>query len=167
MMRRIVATGMLFFVFLAALWQYMFHMPIESVSEMFTAESIRVFFADVFKPKTTLHLSGYEMGVYFSIFVLMQFWNLFNAKYFRTNRSLIVDVVDLFRAPRRVKESYNGYFILILAAILVGQVVIVTFAGELFNVSPLSVTDWGWILLITSPVVLFPDLVRSVRYLWQ
>ena len=160
MMRRIVATGLLFFLFLAALWQYMFHMPIESVSEMFTADSVKVFFADIFKPKTTLHLSGYEMGIYFSIFVLMQFWNLFNVKYFRTHHSLIGDIIDLFRNPARVKASYNKYFLLIAAVIIVGQVIIVTFAGSLFNVEPISAEDWGLIILLTSPVLIIPDLYR-------
>jgi Ca2+-transporting ATPase len=60
---------------------------------------------------------------------MLQFWNLFNAKYFRTDRSLILDIVDLFRAPHKVKESYNGMFLAILVVILVGQIVIVTFAG--------------------------------------
>ena len=102
------------------------------------------------------------MGVYFSIFVLMQFWNLFNVKYFATNRSLIGDVVDLFRNAEVVKQSYNKYFLLIALVIIVGQVVIVTFASDLFNVEPISLSDWGYILLLTSPVLLVPDVVRFV-----
>lgn len=42
------------------------------------------------------HLSDYELGVFFFIFVMLQFCNLFNAKYFRTGRSLIQDVISLF-----------------------------------------------------------------------
>lgn len=164
MMRRIVATGLLFFLFLAALWQFMFHTTIHSVGEMFTAESLRVFFVEVFSTeKVTLHLSGYEMGIYFSIFVLMQFWNLFNVKYFRTNHSLIGDIIDLCRNAERVKASYNKYFLLIAAVIILGQVLIVTFAGSLFNVEPISLEDWGLIILLTSPVLLVPDLYRFLR----
>lgn len=163
MMRRIVITGLLFFLFLAALWQFMFHTQIQSVKDLFTWESVHIFFCGLFdSSKLHPHLSGYEMGVYFSIFVLMQFWNLFNVKYFATNRSLIGDVVDLFRNAEVVKQSYNKYFLLIALVIIVGQVVIVTFASDLFNVEPISLSDWGYILLLTSPVLLVPDVVRFV-----
>ena len=161
MLMRIIGGGSLFFVFLVGLWQLLYHVDIASVSELLTSESFHVFFAEMFKSnRFAPHMSGYEMGIFFSVFVMMQFWNLFNAKYFRTNRSLILDIIDLFRAPQRVKESYNKYFLLILAVIVGGQVAIVTFAGELFNVAPLSAADWGWIMLITSPVLLIPDVVR-------
>jgi Ca2+-transporting ATPase len=103
------------------------------------------------------------MGIFFAIFVLLQCWNLFNAKYFRTNRSLILDIVDLFRAPHRVKESYNNMYLAILAVILGGQIAIVTFAGQLFSVAPLGFADWLWICLITMPVLLIPDVCRFVR----
>jgi Ca2+-transporting ATPase len=130
---------------------------------MFTLDSLRIFFLEIFSPtKVAKHLTGYEMGIFFSIFVMLQFWNLFNAKYFRTNRSLIVDIVDLFRAPHKVKESYNSMFLAILAVILGGQIVIVTFAGQFFGVAPLSVIDWVWICLLTMPVLLIPDIVRTI-----
>ena len=103
------------------------------------------------------------MGIFFSIFVMLQFWNLFNAKYFRTSRSLIIDLIDLVRAPQRVKESYNGMYLMILGVILGGQIVIVTFAGQFFGVSPLSVMDWVWICLITMPVLLIPDTIRTIK----
>jgi Ca2+-transporting ATPase len=163
MLWRIVLTGLTFFIFLAALWQYMFHVEITSVADMIAAENIGIFFTEMFSlEKVTEHLTGEEMGIYFSIFVLMQFWNLFNVKYFRTNRSLIGDIVDLFRNPQRVKESYNKYFLLIAAVILVGQIVIVSFAGDIFNVKPITAEDWMLIMAITSPVLLIPDVVRFV-----
>ena len=164
MVVRIVGTGLVFFVVLAALWQFLWHTNISSVSDIFSVESIRVLVTELFDVnRLSPHLSGYEMGVFFSIFVMLQFWNLFNAKYFRTNRSLLLDIVDLFRAPERVRESYNRYFLLIAAVIVGGQIAIVTFAGELFNVEPLSISDWVWIALITSPVLLIPDVVRTMR----
>jgi Ca2+-transporting ATPase len=94
---------------------------------------------------------------------MLQFWNLFNAKYFRTGRSLFMDIVDLFRAPQRVKESYNGLYMMILAVIFGGQIAIVTFAGQFFGVSPLPVEDWVLICLVTMPVLLFPDIVRTIK----
>ena len=95
--------------------------------------------------------------------MILQFWNLFNAKYFATDRSLLLDIVDLVRNPKAVKQTYSLYFVLILAVILLGQVVIVNFAGDLFGVAPLTLSDWGWIIVITSPVLLIPDVVRLVR----
>ena len=163
MLWRIVLTGISFFVFLAGLWQYMFHVEFTSVRGLLDAENIRIFFSEMFSlEKKSLHLSGKEMGVYFSIFVLMQFWNLFNVKYFRTNNSLIGDIIDLFCNRQRVKESYNKYFLLITAVIILGQIVIVTFAGNVFNVERISFDDWIWIIIITSPVLLIPDIVRFV-----
>ncbi len=134
------------------------------MSDMFTMESLHIFVAEIFSAdKVSEHLSGYEMGIFFSIFVMLQFWNLFNAKYFRTGRSLFMDIVDLFRAPQRVKESYNGLYLIILAVIFGGQIAIVTFAGQFFGVSPLPVEDWVLICLVTMPVLLFPDIVRTIK----
>ena len=164
MVGSIVGGGLTFFVILIALWQYLWHSHINGVSDMFTLESLRIFVAEIFSAdKVSEHLSGYEMGVFFSIFVMLQFWNLFNAKYFHTGRSLIMDIVDLFRAPHKVKESYNSMFLMILAVILGGQIVIVTFAGQFFGVSPLSLADWMWICLVTMPVLLVPDIVRALK----
>jgi Ca2+-transporting ATPase len=164
MIGSIVGGGMTFFFILVALWQFLWHKDVASVADMLTVDSLRVFLFDIFSPaKATNQLTTYEMGIFFSIFVLLQFWNLFNAKYFRTNRSLILDIVDLFRAPHRVKESYNNMYLAILAVILGGQIAIVTFAGQFFSVAPLGFADWLWICLITMPVLLIPDVCRFVR----
>ena len=160
MLWRIVSMGLAFFAILAILWQYMHYVDIASVSDMISMECVNEF---VGGSRGVSTMTGVEMGIYFSIFVLMQFWNLFNVKYFRTNRSLIGDIVDLVRNPEAVKESYNKYFLLIATVILVGQVIIVTFAGEIFNVEPISFKDWLLIIAITSPVMLIPDIVRFIR----
>jgi Ca2+-transporting ATPase len=112
--------------------------------------------------KTKAHLSGYELGVFFSTFVMLQLWNLFNAKYFRTNRSLIQDIAAMFSDREKLKESYSTGFLWILLVILIGQILIVTYAGSMFNVSPLRLEDWGWILLVTSPVLIVADIFRFV-----
>ena len=168
MLGQIVGTGMLFFVILAGLWQLLWHTDIGSVSELLTSESISIFFRDIFdmshiKP----HLSPYEMGLFFSIFVMMQFWNMFNAKYFHTGRSLISDIVAIILGDgASVRKSYSLNFVLIAVVILLGQVLIVSFAGDLFSVAPLSAADWGWIMLLTSPVVIVPEIVRLVKRLF-
>ena len=166
MIGSIVGGGMTFFVVLVALWQFLWHKDVCSVADMLTADSLRVFMFEVFSPtKAANELTAYEMGLFFSIFVLLQFWNLFNAKYFRTKRSLILDIVDLIRAPQKVKESYNKMYLAILAVILCGQIAIVTFAGQFFSVAPLAVTDWLWICLLTMPVLLIPDVCRFAKRL--
>lgn len=164
MIYRILGMGLLFFFILAGLWQLLWHTNISSVSDLLTPESVSVFvneFTSLGKIKA--HLSDYELGVFFSIFVMLQFWNLFNAKYFRTNRSLIQDIAGLITNSKKVKESYSSGFLWIVLVILIGQVLIVTFAGGMFNVAPLSLVDWGWILLLTSPVLIIPDVVRYIR----
>ena len=154
MLARILGTGILFFLVLGGLWLLLCHTDISSVK-------------DLLKPELTGYsktsLSGYELGIFFSVFVMLQFWNLFNAKYYRTDRSLLIDLKDLILCPRKVKESYSQGFILISLVIVLGQVLIVSFAGKMFNVSPLQPADWGWILLITSPVLIVADLARTIK----
>ncbi len=165
MLCRILGAGLLFFVLLAGLWQLLWHTNIDSVSDLLSPKSLELFFAGFSNmERIKSHLSGYELGVFFSIFVMLQFWNLFNAKYFRTDRSLIQDIARLFTNPNAVKESYSAGFLWIAFAILAGQFLIVTYAGAMFNVAPLSLADWGCILLITSPVLLVADVVR---FLWN
>ncbi len=161
MVLRIFGVGLLFFIILAGLWQLLWHTNITCVEDLIAGDSIRLFFNGFMDmERVKQHLSGYELGVFFSIFVMLQFWNLFNAKYFRTGRSLIQDVIGLFINPAKVKESYSAGFLWIVLAILIGQVLIVTYAGAMFNVSPLSLSDWGWILLLTSPVLIVSDIIR-------
>ena len=74
-----------------------------------------------------------------------------------------MDIVALFTNREAVRGSYSGYFLLIAAVILVGQIVIVNCASGLFGVAPLAAEDWGLIVLTTSPVVLIPELVRIVK----
>ncbi len=166
MLTRIIGTGAVFFVFLTGLWQLLWHTDITTVRDLLNPESIRLFisgFTDMTHTKT--HLSGYELGIFFSIFVMLQFWNLFNAKYYRTDRSLFIDIIDLVRCPKKVKESYSQGFILISLVIVLGQILIVSFAGKMFNVSPLQPVDWLWIMLITAPVLVLADIVRTAKNL--
>ena len=163
MLGRIVGVGLAFFVLLAGLWQLLWHTDLHSVKDLISPDSLKLFvagFVDMTHIKE--HLSGYELGIFFSIFVMLQFWNLFNAKYYKTDRSLLIDIVDLFRHPSKVKESYSQGFVWISLVIVLGQILIVTFAGRMFNVSPLEPQDWLWILAITSPVLIVADIVRTI-----
>ena len=163
MIKRILGAGLLFFIVLAGLWQLLWHTNISSVHDLISWDSLKLFITDFANmDKVKAHLSGYELGVFFSIFVMLQFWNLFNAKYFRTDRSLIQDIVGLFTNSKKVKDSYSAGFLWIVLVILVGQMLIVTYAGAMFNVTPLTLSDWGWICLITFPVLIIPDIIRCI-----
>ncbi len=94
-------------------------------------------------------LTPYELSLIFTTFVMLQFWNLFNARAFATNRSAF-------------HLGQCGEFIAIACAIFLGQVVIVTFGGEFFNVVPLSFQDWVIIVGSTSLVLWIGEAVRSI-----
>lgn len=161
---RILGIGVVFFILLASLWQLLWHKNISSVSDLLCMDSLTLMVRGVMDmTKIKSHLDPYELGVFFSIFVMLQFWNLFNAKYFSTNRSLIQDVKDLFVNPQLVKESFSYGFVGIALVILLGQILIVSFAGPLFNVSALSFLDWLWVILITSPVLFVADIFRFLQ----
>jgi Ca2+-transporting ATPase len=151
MLRQIVGMGLVFFGVLVGLWQLLLHSDVRSVAALFAADG------------GASHITRYEMGIFFSVFVMLQFWNLFNAKYFNTKHTLFKDIAMLFTNRRAVAASYSSYFLLISLVILLGQVLIVSFAGDLFSVAPLSVADWGWIMLLTSPVVIIPEFVRIIK----
>ena len=105
----------------------------------------------------------YEKGIFFSIFVVLQFWNLFNARFFRTGRSLLGDLVMLFKNPKEGKKAIGRGFVIIAFVILAGQFIIVNFCGPAFNVEALSLQDWGIILLFTSPILIIPDMFRTIH----
>lgn len=92
-------------------------------------------------------LSEYELSLFFTLFVMLQMWNLFNARAFATHRSAL-------------HLNHCGEFLFILAVVFVGQIVIVTVGGEFFNVIPLSVRDWVTIILVTSPVLWIGEVIR-------
>ena len=75
------------------------------------------------------------------------------------------DLIDLFRNPVKVKESFSQGFIWISLVIVLGQILIVTFAGQMFSVEPISFMDWVFIILVTSPVLIIPDLIRGIKNL--
>lgn len=105
-----------------------------------------------------------EMHKYFfSVFVIAQFWNIFNARYFNTRGSAIRSAINLFtdRATLRAESSLS--FFAIAAAIVVGQVLIVTFGGRMFEIQqPLTIIEWVKIILFTSPILIIPDMYRWI-----
>ena len=93
----------------------------------------------------------HELTIFFTTFVMIQFWNLFNAKSLGSNRTA-------FRHFLKDKGM-----ILVLALILVGQWLIVTFGGEMFRTVPLSFTEWLIIIAGTSIVLWVGEIYRAFK----
>jgi Ca2+-transporting ATPase len=93
-------------------------------------------------------LSAYELSMFFTIFVMLQFWNMFNAKAFMTGKSAFASIKDC------------GGFMLIAVIIFVGQILIVQFGGKMFNVTPLEPYDWLIIIAATAVVLLAGEIIR-------
>ena len=93
----------------------------------------------------------HELTWFFTTFVMLQFWNLFNAKALGSNRTA-------FRYFLKDKGM-----ILVLVLVLVGQWLIVTFGGEMFRTVPLSLEEWGIIIASTSIVLWIGELWRGLK----
>lgn len=91
-----------------------------------------------------------QLTLFFSVFVFLQFWNMFNAKGFETKHSV-------FTCVRGCRE-----FFLILLAIGIGQVLIVEVGGEVFRTVPLAWRQWAWVIGGTSLIAVGGELVRAV-----
>ena len=96
-------------------------------------------------------VSVYELSVFFTIFVMMQFWNMFNARTLGGNRS----------AFYKLKENRN--FVVIAVLILVLQIVIIQFGGGFFRTEPLSLEHWAAIIAGTSLVLWIGELCRLFK----
>ena len=154
MIKRIVFAGLAFFVILIFLWEIMLHVNITSVHQLLQWSTIAEGISGTMG-HTSTELTPYEMGVFFTTFVMLQFWNMFNAKTFRSGKT--------FFGTLRSKTSFSASFYLIAVVILLGQILIVNTLGNFFDVAPLSPGDWLRIFLVTSPVLLLPEIVRAFR----
>ena len=92
-----------------------------------------------------------ELTIFFCIFVMLQWWNLFNARTLGSHHS----------AFRRLWACRG--FLLVLALVLVGQWLIVTFGGQMFRTEPLSLKLWLYIIIGTSPVLWIGEAWRKLR----
>ena len=96
-------------------------------------------------------LTPHDLSWFFSFFVMLQFWNMFNAKAFMEDRSAFANL----------KESKS--FLTVALLIIAGQYLIVTFGGEMFSVVPLSWKDWGTIIGSTSLVLWIGEIGRLIE----
>lgn len=96
-------------------------------------------------------ISRYNLSVFFTTFVLLQFWNMFNAKAFISGSS----------AFKGLAKSTG--FLIVMGLIPIGQFLIVEFGGDVFRTVPLSLKDWGIIIGLTSVVLWMGEIVRLFR----
>lgn len=92
-----------------------------------------------------------DLTVFFSVFVMLQFWNLFNARCLGRNDSAFKGFFE------------NTGFVIIAASIFVGQILFVQIGGEFFRTVPLSLKEWVYIAGGTSVVLWFGEIVRLMR----
>ena len=91
------------------------------------------------------------LTVFFTIFVMLQFWNLFNASVFGTNHSIFKDA------------GHAMGMLGVALIILVGQFIIVTFGGKVFRTEPLPALEWAYIIAGTSVVLWIGEIWRGVK----
>lgn len=160
MARMILGVGLIFFCILVGMWQMLSHGDYSSVRAMWHDVSL----AHLLDFSAATHVRNpHEIGIFFTYFVLLQFWNIFNARYFRTDRSLVQDIADILRHPHNLGKHYSSGFLGIVLVILVGQILITNVFGEMFGVEALSLNDWLWLLLASSPILILADLYRLIR----
>lgn len=90
----------------------------------------------------------HELSLFFTVFVMLQFWNLFNARCLGVAES----------AFSRLRD--NPGFICIATVILIGQVLAVQYGGSVFRLTPLSLVEWAYIVAATSTVLWGGELLR-------
>lgn len=138
MSKRIVGTGLLFTAMLLALI---------FIFQNFDITRLTDFMALNQHLNSDGRLSPTELSIIFTTFVMLQFWNMFNARAFLSGRSAFH------------LKGCRG-FLLIALLIVIGQIVIVNFGGKMFSVTPLSISDWLIITGTTSFVLWVGEAAR-------
>ena len=92
-----------------------------------------------------------ELSLFFTIFVMLQFWNMFNAKAFMTGKSTFSGILSC------------KWFLVIAIVIFFGQILIVEVGGQMFNVCHLGILDWLIIVGVTSIVLWIGELARAIK----
>lgn len=104
---------------------------------------------------TLLYTKAVSLTEFFTIFVLLQWWNLFNARVFGQRRSIFDGLLK------------NPAFAGIALVILVGQFLIVQYGGAMFRTEPLSMETWGLILAGTSVVTVARELMYQISKIFK
>ena len=139
MWRFIISTGLIFFGILFGMVYIFEHADITALPQLLHPHL-----------GAKSGLTPYELSLIFTTFVMLQFWNMFNARAYATHTSAL-------------HLGHCGEFLFIAFCILIGQILIVQFGGEFFSVTALSLGDWLWIIGSTSLVLWIGELLRLFR----
>ena len=142
MWQNILTTGTIMFGLLLGLLYIFENYDVTSLTNLFAFNAT--------KPAAATRLMPYELSLFFTIFVFLQFWNMFNARAFGFNITAL-----------NLKNSSEFCFIAIV--IFIGQLLIITLGGAFFNVLPLALTDWLIIITSTSFVLWIGEGVRTLK----
>lgn len=134
--KHILFTG---FIFVALLLGMMYYFS--------TPEHLSSFFSHIAEEDR----SRYFLSFFFTVFVMLQFWNLFNAKAYATGKSAFAGL------------NKSAGFEVVALIILLGQVLIVSFGGDVFRTMPLALQDWALIIGSTSFVLWIGELGRLMK----
>lgn len=140
MWSNILVMGLVMFGVLLGFYYYLLHVDLTSLSQI---GRLSMGPAD--------GLSTREMSIFFSVFVFMQFWNMFNARAYATGRSAF-------------HLGGCGEFLFIVAVIFIGQLLIVNCCGVFFGVSALPLREWVMIIIGTMPILLAGEAVRLLTH---
>ncbi len=151
MSMRIFFIGLFFVALMLGMVQYLKHENVTSLTDF----SLSSYFSHALRSGYVADgITPYESTLFFTTFVFMQFWNLFNAKAFKTNNSAFKDI---FTKP--VMSGF-GTSAMVIA---LGQVLIVNFGGQMFNVEPISLNDWIYIVVGTSVILWIGEVERLIK----
>ena len=95
-----------------------------------------------------INITNYHLTEFFTIFVMLQFWNLFNVRVFGTSASAWKGLL------------HSRGFLVVCGIIFIGQIIIVQFGGEVFRTVPLELSTWLAIVVSTSLILWMGELVR-------
>lgn len=143
MWKFIIGVGGVLFAIMIGILYYFEHISIDSLTQLWRVP---------FGPN--LGLSTYELSLFFTIFVFLQFWNLFNVKAFASGKSAF-------------HFMQCGWFLLIILIIFGGQILIVELGRDFFNVEPLRFLDWVIIVGCTSIVLWVGEIGRLLKKLFK
>lgn len=107
------------------------------------------------KSKEFPELTMYQASIFFTVYVIFQVWNAINCRSLTPDQSGVKGVLS------------NPTFLMIMFLIIVGQFLIVTFGGSIFQTQPLGLIEWCLIFVATASVLVFGEIVRLIRRIKQ
>ena len=150
MAQHILWTGLLFSAILIALFYIIKHCDLQHVNSL--SDLWQLFTGGSYIKAPRHPITPYESALFFTTFVMLQFWNLFNAKAYRSAYSSL-----------RLKGCKGFIFIALL--IIVGQVFIINLGDAMFNVQAIRAQDWAVIVASTAVVLALGEAVRGLKKL--